>query len=635
MVQEPYNGEEEGMEQFFSPNSQRAPDPVSQDTAAQASQVQPGPSQQNLQTGKTTAAASKGKNPCLVCGKPCTSGTIKCTICSMWCHMPCTKLSKEALKGLEIQAKEVGQAYWACRSCMNFNHKWNALMKETSRRQDMTDSRVERAERNIDELRQLMEDTRREMRNQAAETAGMAERMERMMEEELREREARRLNLVLHGVQEPDAREPKDRMEADRDECEHIFHVMGARVRRHQIRFCRRVGERGQDPRPMVIGLYTEESKRNILERSRYLRNTRYEAVSVVPDLTQSQRKGEQRLRTEAERRNQELTTEDKEKNLKWVVVGSRGEKRLIKGTEREELGNTREGTGGRGGWGAGGRGGGNRGGFGDPGPRRSVQNVEGGGPRNNGQEEPGTGPAGGGGQAEEGRRGERGWGGGGEQGSRGNNTGNNNNQDNSNGTREGRSNYGRGREDQGYNHNNGNYNGNGNGDRRFSNNYNGYNGNNNGSYNRFGNNNGMWDRPSGRGRGNFDSGYGNGRGRGNFDNGYGNGRGFGNGNGFCGDNYLPPTRNNGSEWRPRNNDRPWQETGARRKEGNNYQDSYQENGQDRAPAGNMREDTEEVEWMAGDFPAPIGNNKGRNNSKRNRSWEEEEEGQETRRQRL
>ena len=359
MVQEPYNGEEEGMEQFFSPNSQRAPDPVSQDTAAQASQVQPGPSQQNLQTGKTTAAASKGKNPCLVCGKPCTSGTIKCTICSMWCHMPCTKLSKEALKGLEIQAKEVGQAYWACRSCMNFNHKWNALMKETSRRQDMTDSRVERAERNIDELRQLMEDTRREMRNQAAETAGMAERMERMMEEELREREARRLNLVLHGVQEPDAREPKDRMEADRDECEHIFHVMGARVRRHQIRFCRRVGERGQDPRPMVIGLYTEESKRNILERSRYLRNTRYEAVSVVPDLTQSQRKGEQRLRTEAERRNQELTTEDKEKNLKWVVVGSRGEKRLIKGTEREELGNTREGTGGRGGWGAGGRGGG------------------------------------------------------------------------------------------------------------------------------------------------------------------------------------------------------------------------------------------------------------------------------------
>ena len=70
----------------------------------------------------------------------------------MWCHMPCTKLSKEAIKGLEVQAKEVGQAYWSCRSCMSFNHKWNALMKENSRRQDETDSRVEENRRNIEEF---------------------------------------------------------------------------------------------------------------------------------------------------------------------------------------------------------------------------------------------------------------------------------------------------------------------------------------------------------------------------------------------------------------------------------------------------------------------------------------------------
>ena len=65
MVQEPYNGEEEGMEQFFSPNSQRAPDPVSQDTAAQASQVQPGPSQQNLQTGKPQQLPQKARTRAL------------------------------------------------------------------------------------------------------------------------------------------------------------------------------------------------------------------------------------------------------------------------------------------------------------------------------------------------------------------------------------------------------------------------------------------------------------------------------------------------------------------------------------------------------------------------------------------
>ena len=49
----------------------------------------------------------------------------------------------------------------------------------------------------------------------------------------------------------------------------------------------------------------------------------------------------------------------------------------------------------------------------------------------------------------------------------------------------------------------------------------------------------------------------------------------------------------------------------------------------------NMRTDTEEVEWETGSMPAPIGNNRGRNNSRRLRSWEEEEEDQNTRRQRL
>ena len=143
-------------------------------------------------------------------------------------------------------------------------------MKETTRRQDETDARVEENRRNIEEVRRLAEATGRDVRSQAAEAAGMAERMERILEEELRERESRRLNLVMHGVPEPHQNilEPRDRMEADREECENIFHGMGARIRRQQIRFCRRVGERGQNPRPMVIGLYSEENKRHILERS-------------------------------------------------------------------------------------------------------------------------------------------------------------------------------------------------------------------------------------------------------------------------------------------------------------------------------------------------------------------------------
>ena len=173
---------------------------------------------------------------------------------------------------------------------------------------------------------------------QARASEGIQDRIEMVMEEEFREREARRLNLVIHGMTEPDdsIKDPGERMERDKEECEKIFIAMNARQRYQQIRFCRRIGEKGGDPRPIVMGVYSEEEKRHLLDRAKQLKYSRYENVTLVPDLTKNQRKGEQKLRNEVGRRNTQLTAEDRERNLRWIVVGKRGEKRLIKGTERE-----------------------------------------------------------------------------------------------------------------------------------------------------------------------------------------------------------------------------------------------------------------------------------------------------------
>ena len=235
-----------------------------------------------------------------------------------------------------------------------------------------------------------------------------------------------------------------------------------------------------------------------------------------MPDLTKSQRQGEKRLREEAESRNQELSGEDRDRNLKWIVVGSRGEKRIIKGTEREDF---RGHGGGRGRGGpAGGRGGGNNGPTGD----RTVEDREGGignGSRAVGCEESG---------AE----------------TRQPNTGNNQPGPNSNS-------YYRNNSTAPTYSRNGNYNGNG------GNNTNGY------SYNGSNGNNG-------RGYGNnySNGGYGY---RNNNDNGYfrgGRGRPSISYSERGRDNYTSyrpaPTNGNGNGYRSR----PWQETGARRKEG-------------------------------------------------------------------
>ena len=84
--------------------------------------------------------------------------------------MSCTGLSKEALKGLEIQAKEVGQAYWACRSCMSFNTKWNKQMREVSKRQETTEANVAENSEKIEEVRRVTEELRKELKEQAKRT---------------------------------------------------------------------------------------------------------------------------------------------------------------------------------------------------------------------------------------------------------------------------------------------------------------------------------------------------------------------------------------------------------------------------------------------------------------------------------
>ena len=306
--------------------------------ASQSEDRAEGPAQEQTQRKK------KIQNPCIYCAKSAASGSVQCTVCAMWCHNNCTGLSKETLKNLAQQAKEVGFAYWACRACLAFNQKWNSQMRDVTRRQEETDRNVTENrtnigenKRSIEQIRREAEELRRELRAQAEKLQGVEDRVEATMADEFRERESRRLNLIIHGVKEAEERikNPKERLEYDLDECSRLITAMKIN-KRINFRFCRRIGEKGSDPRPIVIGVYSEENRKDMLGGARELRFSKYEHVSIVPDLTKMQRRSEQRLREEADKRNEQLSHEDRDKNIKWLVVGRRGEKRLIKGTERD-----------------------------------------------------------------------------------------------------------------------------------------------------------------------------------------------------------------------------------------------------------------------------------------------------------
>jgi hypothetical protein len=97
------------------------------------------------------------------------------------------------------------------------------------------------------------------------------------------------------------------------------------------VEFCRRVGEKSDRARPLVVGFFTEWSKSTLLKNCKYLQETEMSHMFIMNDLTEKQRRMEKELINKAERRNvEELTDEDRAKNFVWKVVGRKGQKKII-----------------------------------------------------------------------------------------------------------------------------------------------------------------------------------------------------------------------------------------------------------------------------------------------------------------
>jgi hypothetical protein len=59
------------------------------------------------------------------------------------------------------------------------------------------------------------------------------------------------------------------------------------------VEFCRRVGERSDRDRPLVVGFFTDWARSTLLKNCRFLAETELSNISIVPDLTEKQRKME------------------------------------------------------------------------------------------------------------------------------------------------------------------------------------------------------------------------------------------------------------------------------------------------------------------------------------------------------
>jgi len=289
-----------------------------------------------------SAPAKKAKFPCIRCKKNVTknSKSVKCATCELWVHVECEQISPELFNILSNPERYGGTGImWNCECCMASVARLQLIVAEVQKNMKEVVERVKGTEGAI------IEHDRRigTLETAAAATEERVDKKVKMAEgnvlDELEDREARRLNLVFHGIGEcpADAAAGAERIEWDKASCNNIFRELCLGTTAVDIKFCRRLGERREGPRPLLVGFFNEAEKSNVLRNTPRLISSKFSDVQVVPDLTRTQRERENRMRDEMTRRNAALPEEDRAKNLEWAVVGARGERRLIKTTARAQ----------------------------------------------------------------------------------------------------------------------------------------------------------------------------------------------------------------------------------------------------------------------------------------------------------
>ena len=285
------------------------------------------------------------KCPCIVCklhvknNEP--KGSICCSVCARWQHNACCpRLTPAAVEFFDSTHKLLGFHYWACDGCTVGYAKLNQRIGNLTTKVELldkavtantasnkaTNDKVEVIEKEVDSIKVARKQDKHDIIKEA----------KKAWSEEQRERESRKGNIVLYGLPEapPSVTSGILRKKADENEAGALFRAIKVRVNNDDVKFAVRLGAMTEDimdnPRPLRLSLRSQQLRECIFENARHLPKTRFNHVSIIPDLTTQQRDEDSELRDEATRLNNEMSAED---SLNWIYrcTGRRGERVIAK----------------------------------------------------------------------------------------------------------------------------------------------------------------------------------------------------------------------------------------------------------------------------------------------------------------
>ena len=287
--------------------------------------------------------------PCLKCNNHVKTSeyAIKCALCDLWVHKDCEGMDTNTFDVLDMQHEQTGQCFWSCKSCRSYALKFDKRMRDIEKRVVQLEESVPKISSDLTNLKTEVANVKASVATMKNSTVEIQHNAASSVFSEMREREHRRSNLVIHNLVEPDASETdnKLRMEMDKEKMNEVCQVLNVTIDvAADLRFAKRLGERSDDhekPRPLLLGFKNNEVREKLLEKSPNLAEIDvWKKVSIVQDLTPMQRTEEKSMREDAAKKNSDLTAEDAE-NWEWKVVGRRGERRVVRAA-REKVDNSK-----------------------------------------------------------------------------------------------------------------------------------------------------------------------------------------------------------------------------------------------------------------------------------------------------
>ena len=265
------------------------------------------------------------KHKCGTCNKSAAKNSILCNFCNLWHHATpecMVTFTKEQIDMLKELCKE--RTCWTCNKCSLIMKKLNGRMAalekdladvkkditEVKDKQTNSDKALETVEKDVQTLKQKVD-------------SGTSNTKASVMSE-VNQREMRKNNLIIHGLQESDLQGAASRDVIVAEETVNLNGLLtsmslNATEISKTIKFRKRLGEKKPNkPRPLLLG-FNNSGKRNLVMET--ANGAKLPNLGFKSDLTKMQREENSKLISEVQDLNKKRPSDDSG-DYRWKLVG-------------------------------------------------------------------------------------------------------------------------------------------------------------------------------------------------------------------------------------------------------------------------------------------------------------------------